>query len=122
MAGAHTGRQSPHRVTGHRSRRTTKVSYGDGTFGLPMVSRVCKMAARNRSTRRRRDRQEGFMDTLVTLRSMVAGEVVGPGDRGFDDSRAVWNAMVDRRPAAIVRAADVTDIAPTIEAAGTLRL
>ena len=51
------------------------------------------------------------MDTLATLRSRVDGTVTGPDDAGYDDARAIWNAMIDRRPAALVRAAGVGDIA-----------
>src|SRR3954470_20605126 len=59
----------------------------------------------------------GSMDTVETLRSRVTGTVTEPGDRDYEESRAVWNAMIDRRPAAVVRAAEVADIAPTIAVA-----
>jgi FAD/FMN-containing dehydrogenase len=51
---------------------------------------------------------------LDDLRSVVSGRVVGDGEPGFDEGRAVWNAMIDRRPLAVVRAAGVFDVAPTI--------
>jgi FAD/FMN-containing dehydrogenase len=57
------------------------------------------------------------MDPIERLRGAVAGPVVGPGDAGFDDARRVWNGMIDRQPVAVVRAASVADIAPTIAAA-----
>ncbi|RYV50913.1 FAD-binding oxidoreductase [Pengzhenrongella frigida] len=53
-------------------------------------------------------------DAPDDLRSRVSGAVVTPADVDFDAARAVWNSMIDRRPAAIVRAAGVEDIAPTI--------
>ncbi|WP_137994199.1 FAD-binding oxidoreductase [Streptomyces vilmorinianum] len=48
---------------------------------------------------------------LDTLRETLRGEVVGPQDGdAYDDARAVYNAMIDRRPAAVARCADVTDV------------
>ncbi|MGH8867653.1 MAG: FAD-binding oxidoreductase [Actinomycetes bacterium] len=40
------------------------------------------------------------------------GEAIRPGDAGYDDARAVYNGMIDRRPVLIIRptgAADVRD-------------
>lgn len=53
-------------------------------------------------------------DDLDALRRQVSGSVVSPDDRDFDRARAVWNAMVDRRPGVVVRATHVDDVAPTI--------
>ncbi|WOX23770.1 FAD-binding oxidoreductase [Streptomyces solicathayae] len=51
---------------------------------------------------------------LDTLREALRGEVIGPQDEGYDEARSIYNAMVDKRPAAIVRAADTTDVRATV--------
>ena len=37
------------------------------------------------------------------LRDALAGDVLAPGDPGYDDARRVWNGIIDRHPAAIAR-------------------
>ena len=39
------------------------------------------------------------------LKSTLRGTLLLPGDEGFDKSRTVWNAMIDRRPALVARCA-----------------
>ncbi len=44
------------------------------------------------------------------LREHIRGEVHLPGDPAYDGSRAVFNGMIDRRPALIIRCAGVSDV------------
>src|SRR5215510_62510 len=44
------------------------------------------------------------------LRAGLRGTALLPGDPGYDDTRAIWNAMIDRRPALIVRCIGVSDV------------
>jgi FAD/FMN-containing dehydrogenase len=50
------------------------------------------------------------MKSVSALRESFAGEIVLPDDLGYDEARAVWNGMADRRPALVVRPSDVNDV------------
>src|ERR1700674_5389348 len=50
----------------------------------------------------------------------IDGDVLVPGDPGYDAARAVWNAMVDRRPRLIVRCRNVADVRAGVRAARDL--
>jgi hypothetical protein len=39
---------------------------------------------------------------LEDLRARVHGDFLAPGEAGYDASRSIWNAMIDRRPALVV--------------------
>jgi len=47
---------------------------------------------------------------LGNLTDGFAGEIVRPDDAGYDAARAVWNSMIDRRPALIVRPTSTDDV------------
>jgi FAD/FMN-containing dehydrogenase len=49
-------------------------------------------------------------EALDGLRARLSGPLVLPGDAGYDESRSLWNAMIDRRPAAVVRCRGVADV------------
>jgi FAD/FMN-containing dehydrogenase len=44
------------------------------------------------------------------LREALGGQVLEPDETEYDEARRVWNATVDRRPALVVRCADVADV------------
>jgi FAD/FMN-containing dehydrogenase len=47
---------------------------------------------------------------IDSLKTAVHGTVLTEGDSAYDKFRAVWNAMIDRRPALIVRCIGTTDV------------
>lgn len=52
---------------------------------------------------------------LQDLTDSVSGEVLVAGDDGYDDARAVWNGMIDRRPAVILRCAEPSDVVAAVD-------
>ena len=56
------------------------------------------------------------------LRDHLHGELITCAHPGYDQARAVHNAVFDRRPTAIVRAADAADVAAAIRCARELEL
>jgi FAD/FMN-containing dehydrogenase len=49
------------------------------------------------------------------LRPRVRGEIIQPSDAAYDSARKVYNAMIDKRPALIVRCVDVADVMAAVE-------
>jgi hypothetical protein len=41
----------------------------------------------------------------------LRGELIQPGDAGYDDARKVYNGMIDKKPCLIERSVDAADIA-----------
>jgi FAD/FMN-containing dehydrogenase len=51
---------------------------------------------------------------LARLRHRLGGQVLLPGEDGYQQARQAWNAMVDRRPAVIARCASPADVAAAV--------
>jgi FAD/FMN-containing dehydrogenase len=56
--------------------------------------------------------QPGSLDAaaLAAFRETFRGEVVLPGDPGYDAARIVWNGAIDRHPAIVVRPTGAADV------------
>lgn len=55
------------------------------------------------------------MTEVGKFREQIRGEMFTPDDEGYDEARAVYNAMHDRRPKVIVRAVDDADVIAGIQ-------
>ena len=54
---------------------------------------------------------------LGAFRDVFAGEIVTPGDPDYDAARVVWNGMIDRRPALVVRPTSTADVVAAVRLA-----
>jgi FAD/FMN-containing dehydrogenase len=52
---------------------------------------------------------------IEQLRSRVRGAIVQPGDAAYEPARKVYNGMIDKRPAVIVRCVDVADVIAAVD-------
>ena len=56
------------------------------------------------------------------LRELLDGDVVAPGESGWDEARLAWNLTVDQNPAAVVLAESAADVSATVAFAKALGL
>ena len=54
---------------------------------------------------------------ISRLRDELRGEVIAPGDAGFDAARTVFPGSIDRRPAVIVRPVDAEEVSTIVSLA-----
>jgi FAD/FMN-containing dehydrogenase len=59
---------------------------------------------------------------LEQLQSSLRGALMFSGDDGYDKARTVWNAMIDRKPALVVRCSGVADIRSAVTFASEHKL
>src|SRR5919197_669186 len=48
------------------------------------------------------------------LEAQIRGDVIGRSDARYEDARKVYNAMIDKHPALVVRCRDVADVQAAI--------
>src|SRR5215211_7563222 len=53
-------------------------------------------------------------DALAQLAEGFGGQLLAQGDAGYDEARAVFNGMIDRRPALVARCSGPADVVSTV--------
>src|SRR6516165_7337862 len=84
----------------------TPARVGTSTLN-PDALRHLSTAAEDRSERATINISE---EATQNLKRKVMGQIVLPSDPSYDEIRQIWNAMIDRRPALIVRCAEASDV------------
>ena len=51
---------------------------------------------------------------LTQLTSSIEGDLIIPGDNGYNEARTIWNDIIDRKPAAIAQCANTDDVIKTV--------
>ena len=51
------------------------------------------------------------------FRSRLRGELIRPGEAGYEQTRKLYNGMIDKRPALIARCVDVADVIAAVNCA-----
>ena len=55
-------------------------------------------------------------EVYSSLRGRFKGDLLRPGEGGYEDARTIWNGMVARSPGLIARCADVSDVQNAVRA------
>jgi FAD/FMN-containing dehydrogenase len=53
-------------------------------------------------------------DIVQTLAASLRGKLIRPSDPEYDDARHIWNGMIDRYPALIVRVHGTADVVTAV--------
>jgi FAD/FMN-containing dehydrogenase len=57
-------------------------------------------------------------DTVRLFREAFSGQVLEPGDAGYDEARRIHNGLIDKRPALIARCLHTADVVAAVDLAG----
>src|SRR5437016_1745452 len=78
---------------------------------------IARRAARSPTISRRQTMSTTETSAVAARRELgteFAGELIGPDDASYDESRALFNAMIDKRPAVIARCTSPGDVAGVV--------
>src|SRR6202167_5532492 len=63
---------------------------------------------------------EASQEVYASLHRRFKGDLLRPGESGYQEARVIWNAMVARTPGLIARCSDVSDVQNAVRAASEI--
>jgi len=54
-------------------------------------------------------------DTISEFVGQLRGRLIRPGDADYDEARQVWNALIDKRPGAILKCSGTADVVAAVD-------
>src|ERR1051325_489319 len=54
-------------------------------------------------------------EALTQFRSQLRGELIQPGDPGYENARKVYNGMIDKKPSLIAKCVDAADVIAAVK-------
>ena len=63
-----------------------------------------------------------YNESVPAFRKLISGQVLLPGEKSYDESRAIWNGMFDKKPALIARCLNAEDVSQAVLFARKYRL
>ncbi len=67
-------------------------------------------------------RTNNWAPEVAEFKKQLRGGLVLPGDGNYDEARKVWNGMIDRHPALIVRPTGTADVIQAVKFARKHRM
>ncbi len=55
-----------------------------------------------------------YTESVPGFRKLISGHVILPGEKDYDESRAIWNGMFDKKPALITRCLSPEDVSQAV--------
>jgi FAD/FMN-containing dehydrogenase len=56
-------------------------------------------------------------ETIQSLKSAIRGDIICPGDAEYNDTRAIYNGMIDKHPGVIAKCTNVADVITSVNTA-----
>src|SRR4051794_7497367 len=83
---------------------------GTPDIGLLLVGRTQRTLKRHKES----TMTSAQTNSIRSFGAGLGGTVIRRGDAGYDDARRVWNGMIDKSPAAIIRCTSTADVVAAV--------